>query len=107
MQINEVLRHVTAFLRELSFSPSSVDMTQSFISFKDGGLGSMLLTGKERDDYIGCVDKLVSGFDKAESFSRTGLERLFRTAILKAGQPQPGTTRLREKHHAVASRTPG
>ena len=94
MQVNDALKSVSAFLKSLRITNEVYDPTEGVTTFSDDQLGGLTLSGKERSEYIKCLDDLVQSVFKQESFSRLGVERLLQTTILKAWNAEEGLEQI-------------
>jgi hypothetical protein len=84
MQTNDAIKGFTGFLKRLRFTGEEHDLSDGFTTLIDSQLGGLMLTGSEWNEYVKCIDDMVESVSKQESFSRRGVERLLKTAILKA-----------------------
>src|SRR5262245_291536 len=97
MNINEALNSFASFLRELRFSERiQLSISGDLTYFTDEQLGGMTLTGKERHEYIRCVDYLAQAVEKGDLFSRRGLEHLLQKALLMAWNGEQGLEQIPE-----------
>lgn len=67
MQVNEALKGVATFLRGLRITDERVDLAEGFTQFSDEEFGGLTLTGRERTEYIKCLDDLVESVAKSLS----------------------------------------
>jgi hypothetical protein len=84
MQLNDAIKHFKAFLKGLRFQDEKHDLLEDFMSFSEPNFGTVILSGKERNEFISCVDYIFAATSKQETFSRGGVERLLRNAVLRA-----------------------
>ncbi len=98
MNVDQAVDEVARFLRGMRYA-ERVDFSLSgrIVSLGDDQGRGVWLTGDEADAFALCLDHLVEADEKQNLFSRQGLERLLRDALIAVGKPEEGQAHLPEE----------
>jgi hypothetical protein len=115
MQVEDALKSIVEFLRNLRFGDDDIDISYGFTQFNQSQIGGMILTGNDRSEYIKCLNGLVTAVEdelvkaiyknhpkKDNSFSRKGLEGLLQSTLLKAWNAEEGIQQIPEERIKAA-----